>query len=796
MKERLRALIVEDSHSDALLLVRELGRTGFEVEHLRVDNAEAMQLALEKRTWDIVISDFSMPNFSAPSALKLLQDMSIDIPFIIVSGTMGEETAVAAMKAGAHDYFPKGRFARLGAAINRELREAEERRGRKQAEQKLLQSETRFAQAFRANPSAIIISTLDKDIVREINPRFLQLFGYEANELVGKNISELGLWHNPKERQQQVELLLNQGAVHNIESQVQSKLGTVHQVLISCERIILDHDSYIMTFLHDISERKQAENELLALYNATSVLFKADNLLHLGQQIVQAVVDEFQQFDCGLILVDSKQRSMIRLARMGEQQVQTNAPLSLDGRGLVPEAIRTGKAIYVPDVSQDKRYVANDPRTNAELVIPLQTAKGVIGVLDLQSVHRNAFSERDQRIISAFAERAAVAIEMMTLYEEINRYASELEERVAQRTEELLQAKESVEAIFNQSSDAIVLIHSDGSIRQSNPAFNTLFGYEAHELLGQPLRELSNPQQAEMLEEIIQVVMEAKVAQRMEMTAYRKNKALLNVDVAISPISDYASSETRLICSFRDITERKQLEENLRQTIAKEQELSKLKTRFTTMVSHDFRNPLAAIQTSTDLLKYQYDKLSEEKRVNYLNKIQKQIRHLTDMLEDILLIGKADAIGLSFNPSPFDLENFCRNIMEEIQTTTINHRLLFAARGACQNISMDPRLLRQILVNLLSNAVKYSPNGGDIRFDLSCLENKTIFNIQDNGIGISEEDRAHLFEPYYRAENVMNIQGTGLGLSIVKLGVEAHGGTIQVETALSSGTAFIVTIPR
>ncbi|MGH7411491.1 MAG: response regulator, partial [Candidatus Methylomirabilis sp.] len=130
----LRVLIVEDSEDDAALLVRELRRGGYDPEIRRVDTTAAMSAALDRETWDIVISDYTMPRFSAPAALSLFQERGLDVPFIIVSGTVGEDAAVAAMKAGAHDYLMKGKLARLVPAVERELREAEGRRERKRAE--------------------------------------------------------------------------------------------------------------------------------------------------------------------------------------------------------------------------------------------------------------------------------------------------------------------------------------------------------------------------------------------------------------------------------------------------------------------------------------------------------------------------------------------------------------------------------------------------------------------------------------------------------------------------------------
>ena len=137
LERPLRVLLVEDCETDALLLLRALQRAGFEPAHKRVDSAREMDLALEGEEWDLILADHAMPQFSAPEALELLQKHDLDLPFIIVSGHIEEETAVRAMMAGAHDYVMKDRLARLAPAVERELREAEVRRARKQTENAL-----------------------------------------------------------------------------------------------------------------------------------------------------------------------------------------------------------------------------------------------------------------------------------------------------------------------------------------------------------------------------------------------------------------------------------------------------------------------------------------------------------------------------------------------------------------------------------------------------------------------------------------------------------------------------------
>jgi two-component system, cell cycle sensor histidine kinase and response regulator CckA len=180
----LRVLIVEDSEDDTLLLLRALRRSGYQVESARVETPETMQDALEQKAWDIVISDYTMPAFNALDALGILQSKGLDIPFLIVSGTIGEETAVAAMKAGAQDYLLKGNLARLVPAVERELREAEDRQRRHSAEQALALSEDRFKTLCVSAPLAIFqCDTEGKSVY--INPLWEQISGLSAQESLG-----------------------------------------------------------------------------------------------------------------------------------------------------------------------------------------------------------------------------------------------------------------------------------------------------------------------------------------------------------------------------------------------------------------------------------------------------------------------------------------------------------------------------------------------------------------------------------------------------------------------------------
>ena len=184
----LRVLLVEDSENDALLLLRQLRRGGYEPLSMRVDTAGEMEAALEGQTWDLVISDHSMPAFSSLGALDLLRGKGfVDLPFIIVSGRIGEDAAVSAMKAGAHDYIMKDNLARLNSAIERELREAEVRRRRREAEAALRDSETRFRLMIEQSPLSIQIFSPDGRTLR-VNRAWEELWGVTLDRIPGYNV--------------------------------------------------------------------------------------------------------------------------------------------------------------------------------------------------------------------------------------------------------------------------------------------------------------------------------------------------------------------------------------------------------------------------------------------------------------------------------------------------------------------------------------------------------------------------------------------------------------------------------
>ncbi|MDF5725526.1 MAG: ATP-binding protein [Rhizonema sp. PD37] len=244
----------------------------------------------------------------------------------------------------------------------------------------------------------------------------------------------------------------------------------------------------------------------------------------------------------------------------------------------------------------------------------------------------------------------------------------------------------------------------------------------------------------------------------------------------------------------------KQLED-ARLALKKEREMSELKSQFIAIACHEFRSPLTTILLSCDFLRNYSDKISEEKKQRIFTQMKCSIKHLNQVLEDVLLISRSQVRKLQFNPTPLNLTNFCVDLVEQLRLSAgEQHHLNFISQCAYDSYAdgiplVDEKLLQQILTNLLSNAIKYSPQGGNIQFNLICDRNSVIFCIQDEGIGIPKEDKANIFTSFFRCSNTGKLPGTGLGLTIVKNAVELHGGHMTVESELGLGTTFTVILP-
>ncbi|MBD1829934.1 PAS domain-containing sensor histidine kinase [Microcoleus vaginatus GB1-A2] len=374
----------------------------------------------------------------------------------------------------------------------------------------------------------------------------------------------------------------------------------------------------------------------------------------------------------------------------------------------------------------------------------------------------------------------------------------------------LAASKDYIDKVIRSMGDALLVTTTLGIIKTVNQSAQWLFGYNETELIGNPISLIVAEEKLLYQARHRYILSHKELLRELEILCTTKTGEEIWVEFSCAAIQTELEGLYDFIYIGRDITERKQQEIEIRRSLAKEQELRQIKSRFFSMIAHEFGNPLSTVLFATKILQDYGDEITHKEKQQYLQHVKSASQQMAQLLEDVRLLSSAEAGKLEFNPAPVDLQKFCSELVESIQISYgKNHKINFVYKKSSVSAkktdneseqtqdlpTLDAKLLRHILTNLLSNAVKYSPLNSNIEFELNCDNEKAKFKIKDAGIGIPIEDQEQLFESYYRAKNVGKIPGTGLGLSIVKQCVDLQGGQIEFSSETGLGTTFIVKIP-
>ncbi|WP_009630919.1 PAS domain S-box protein [Synechocystis sp. PCC 7509] len=703
----------------------------------------------------------------------------------------------------------------------------------KQSEEALKESEERYRRLVEFSPEAIAVCSEGKLIY--INTTGVKLLGATiAEEIIDKpvlnfvhpdsqEIIETKVWSTQQEGQQ-TELI--EGKFVQLDSQV-------IDVELKGIPIVYQSRSAIQIVFRDITKRKQAEEVLLRVKVAESakqVLEReiverkqVEEALRVSQKRLQkqnqVLVElarretlNFGDFNAALeeitkaaaftldiervsVWLYNDDRSKIHCLNLYQQSIDSytkGTELSAVDYPAYFQALQVERTIAAHDAQIDSRtkefseFYLSTLGITSMLDAPIWLGGQMVGVVCHEHIGATRqWALEEQNFAGSIADLVSLAMEVCD----------------RKRTEEALRESQRRLATLIDSLPGIVFScnkNSPWSMKYLSEGCLALTGYTSEELVGNGRSSYNTIIHAEDLAEVNRVIERAIAKQQpyvVEYRIYTKSAQEKWLWEKGSGVFDSKGEVLGLEGFITDITKRKQAEEEIRSALAKEQELGELKSRFVTITSHEFRTPLSTILSSADILQRYHHKLSEEKKLYHLGCIQATVKNMTQLLNDVLLIGKAEAGKLECKPTPLELVQFCRNLVEEMQITTNTHTISFHQQGECPTVGMDEKLLRHILGNLLSNAIKYSPSGGIVNFDLICEQQEAIFRVQDRGIGIPTADQANLFGSFHRATNVGTISGTGLGLAIVKKSVDLHGGNIAVNSEVGVGTTFIVTIP-
>lgn len=416
----IRLLLVEDSDQDAFLLMRELIRAGFDVDHERVDDAETMRRALEEQKWDLVVSDYSMPGFDGLRALKILQASGQDLPFVIVSGAIGEDVAVDTMRAGAHDYVMKHNLARLGPAIRRELHEAEVRRARRRAEDG-------YRSMVESSLQGLLI--IQDRRIAFANHAAAQMLGYTVKELLAMPPEQVTRSVAAEDRSRVWTSFQRRIAGENPPSRYELPLirknGSKLWVEVFASLIELDGRPAAQAAIIDISHRKQHEREQRAIATLATALRAARSRNQMMPLILEQVMDLLNADAAAIATRDTLTGGTALELAKGAWEHLSGALLPPD-TGLSEIVYRTARLYHSNSAGDDSRLYHRSVlnAVTALAGVPLIAEEKVIGVL---WIGRNAdIAEEDVRVATAIAEMTASALRRITLFDRLLRSHQEL----------------------------------------------------------------------------------------------------------------------------------------------------------------------------------------------------------------------------------------------------------------------------------------------------------------------------------------------------------------------------------
>lgn len=398
-------------------------------------------------------------------------------------------------------------------------------------------------------------------------------------------------------------------------------------------------------------------------------------------------------------------------------------------------------------------------------------------------------------------------------------------------------------ALFEHSSLGIIISDEQGVILSANPFAAKIFGYENGELNGKPIEVLIPSQLRERhvkyRESYVRNPLPRSMGSSLNLLAvkkcgnqfpveisltYFKLKGRLQIVSFVNDITVRKKAEQDLVRLTEELEtkvndrtkelsdallelghtneglqqemeQRKKVESQIRGMLEREKELGELKSRFVSMASHEFRTPLGGILSSASLISKYTTTEDQPKREKHVLTIKKLVKNLTNILNDFLSLDKLEQGKVYSASVQFDLNKLISELSEDMLETSDKNLTINYPKQAEISIIQDKEMIHNVLINLISNAIKYSPADSTVNIRSKVIGSSVEIEIEDQGMGIPEQDQKHLFERFFRAKNVMNLQGTGLGLNIVKRYLDIMGGSISFKSIENKGTTFTVVLP-
>ncbi len=783
----LRLLLVEDSANDAKLLLKALDRGGFAAEHRRVDDRVGMLDALQSTEWDVIVSDYSMPGFGGLEALEIYQASGLDMPFILVSGTIGEDVAVACMRQGAHDYLMKNSLTRLPEAIRRGLLAAEDRRTRRESD------ETLQLLFDGASDGILLADSKTRRMVRA-NRAMCQMLGYTPDEIVKLTVQDL---HQDEESRSMIAFF---DALSKNETSIPTTIlmkrkdGNVLPVEISARPIELHGRTHLLGMFRDISERNLAVEKQELHASVLAVLNRPNEWRNLIRDLLIEIKDstgieavgirlpeggdfpyfetqgfpaefvERERYLCdrcetGALVCDDEGKPILECMCGNVILGRTDATLPFfteKGSFWANNTTRMLATTTEKDLQAHTRNQCNSSGYESVALIPLQCGGETIGLLQLNDHRADRFTLDMIHFLENLGASIGIGFARFRDRDEMERLAR----------------------FPSENPNPVMRIFGDGTVQYANKPAAPL-----QEAMG---AQVSEPVSATWMKRVQEAIVAGHTIDGEEAIGNRI------IAFSLTPVAgqDYVN------LYGQDITARRTLEAQLVQS----QKLESIGT-LASGVAHEINNPIMGIMNYAQLIQ---DEMDEESPLReYASEIMVETDRVATIVKNLLGFAREDT---QTDCNPTRMVDIVNGVLSLVGTVMKHDQITLTidVPKDLPQLSCHSQQIQQVLMNLLTNArdalnEKYARADKDkiVRISaqlISDIGHRYVrITIEDHGGGIAPEVHERMFDPFFTTKP--KDKGTGLGLSISHGIVRDHGGQLSVESEPGQWTRFHLDLP-
>jgi len=801
----LRVLFFEDCGEDIELSLRKLRSSGFDVQwDAAVTPGEVMD-RVRTTEYDVILSDYRMPGSTGMDIFELVKSEGVDTPFILVTGSLGDELAVECLKRGVADYVLKDRLARLPVAVRRAREEGWLKAERARVQEALRLSEASYRSLIQSAPCGILRLSAADGRLLDGNTALAGMLGYDSPADLLKGSADAGIALAPEVLSRLTADRGDAGRVVECEVRWKCKDGAELLIRLAGRRRCDDQGAptCLEMTAENFTERHLAQQRIQQLNRLYSVLIHAGEAIvrmrdsnTLFREICRIIVEEggFQMAWLGLL--DPGTGVVTPYASCPELEeylagIHITATTQPEGLGPTGTAIRENRHVVCNDLIEDpsmapwrERALRRSFRSLA--AFPIAVHGRPIGVITIYAADVDFFEHENVALLDELAANVSFALEGIE--------AERMRQRVA----------DELDRFFALSLDMLCISDLEGYIQRLNPAWEKTLGFSAAEMCSRRWVDFVHPEDRQLVVEAHSRLRSGTEVHHLELRFLTKTGSYRCLVVSATPELE----RDAVFAAVTDITDRKQLEEQLRsQNLELEERnrriegASRMKTEFLANMSHELRSPLNGIIGFTELL---YDgRLGQlpARPKELLGRIHASASHLLQLINGVLDLSKVETGHLEFLPERLSVSHLIREVTGVLSGLAAEKLLQIETEieAEVDEVTVDGGRLRQVLFNYLSNALKFTGERGRVVVRLKS-EGATEFRLEvsDTGIGVSEADLGRLFVEFQQlnATTAKRYQGTGLGLALTKRIVEAQGGRVGVDSRLGEGSTFFAVLPR